>query len=307
MFVYVSRFQTHNQMSQVMSRRALEKVVDRTARAYLAKLGCCPPDVSAADGAEGDYWHAAFEEEVARAVRNSLAKQGIGPPCKPQVWLLEAKAASKAAAAAAAAAAEAKLTKAGTALNSKGAVGEANSSSSKANGSSTKGASSSSSSSSQVDDAGAASMANGAQTGSGDSSGAGADPAGKDPGTGAVRIYRDDSSGASSSSGEVKRRSPSRPPAAASVSTVRSELVRQAIACWHCLHCSLYKHPTTGVQPAPLRPWLWIYDGSNTRCAIRLGGRFRLQITMGGRPPATGSGRLLTPSWRIGSAASTRG
>jgi hypothetical protein len=282
--------------------------VDRAARAYLAKLGCCPPDVSASDGAEGDHWHAAFEEEVARAVRNSLAKQGIGPPCKPQVWLLEAKAASKAAAAAAAAAAEAKLAKAGTALNSKGAIGEANSSSSKANGSSTKGASSSSSGA-RAGDAGVAPLANSADVSPTGSSSASADRADKAAGTGAVRVYRDDSSSASSSSSSgtaPKRQSPSRPPAGAGVSTERYEPVRQAIACWHCLHCSLYKHLTTGIQPAP--SLLWAGEAmTDQNKMLRLGGRPRLQITMGGRPPATGSGRSPMSSWRIGSAASTRG
>ena len=229
-----------------MSRRTLEKVVDRVARAYLAKLGCCPPDVSAANGAEGNYWHAAFEEEVARAVRNSLAKQGIGPPCKPQAWLLEAKAASKAAAAAAAAAAEVKLSKAGQSSNGTAATGKAGSSSSssgggsgsKADGSS-KQAAPSSSSGARAHETGAAAVASGADVSPADSGGASADRADKAASTGAVRIYRDDSS----SSTVPKRPSPSRPPAGSSADTARYISVRKSPVRRHSLHrISHYHH-----------------------------------------------------------------
>ena len=228
-----------------MSRRALEKVVDRAARVYLAKLGCCPPDVSAASGAEGNYWHAAFEEEVARAVRNSLAKQGIGSPCKPQAWLPEAKAASKAAAAAAAAAAEVKVSKAGQSSKGTAATGKAGSSSSsgggggsKANGSS-KQAASSSSSGARAHETSAAAVANGADVSPADSSGASADRADKAASTGAVRIYRDDSS----SSTVPKRPSPSRPPAGSSADTARYISVRTSPVRRHSLHrISHYHH-----------------------------------------------------------------
>lgn len=299
-----------------MSRRALEKVVDQTARAYLAKLGCCPPGLLASYGDDkGKEWHGAFEEEVARAVRNSLAKQGIGPPTKPQAWLLEAKAAAKAEAAAAAAAAEAKLSKAGKSSNGKSATsdgdGGSSSTSSKASGSSKQAASSSSGG--RAADAGMGSVANGADASPADSSSASADPASKAASTGAVRIYRDDSSGASSSSSSSsgtapKRQSPSRPPAGASVSTVRYETVRPpTVAGAGCI-----PDHTTITEPLHNQyhhcHWLcsvcWI---NSTEMRVRPGGRSRLQRTKGARrPAAVGSGRSPMWSWKTGSGASTR-